>query len=95
MTTTTDIPLLNTRQVMARLGIKDPQKIYDLVRDRKLAAVNFGTDKRATWRFAPSDVEAYLASRRVGPLPSVPVAPKSIPVPMRNTLRRAIASLHA
>jgi hypothetical protein len=84
--------MLTTRAVMDLLGIKDPQKVYDLVRDRKLAAVNVGTDRRATWRFEPAAVSAYLNSRRVGPLELPP--PKPVPVPMRNTLRRSVVSAH-
>ena len=87
--------LLTTKEVMAMLGVKDPQKVYDLIRDRKLPAINNGTDKRATWRFDPSDVDAYLTSRRVGPLPKIPTSSKTLPAPMRNSLQRAVESLHA
>lgn len=84
--------MLTTREVMDLLGLKDPQKVYGLVRDFKLAAVNVGTDRRATWRFENAAVEAYLASRRVGPLEIPPVKP--LPIPMRNTLRRSVVSAH-
>jgi excisionase family DNA binding protein len=84
--------MMTTRDVMDRLGVKDPQKVYDLVRDRKLAAVNVGTDRRATWRFEPAAVEAYLTSRRVGPLELPP--PKPLPAPMRNTLKRTVVAAH-
>lgn len=86
-----DDPTLTTRDVMARIGVKDPQKVYDLI-PHKLSAVNIGTDRRATWRFRPSAVEAYLLSRSVGPLEAPP--PVVLPPAPRHFLRRSVAPSH-
>jgi excisionase family DNA binding protein len=78
--------LLTTRDVMERLGVRDPQKVYDLIRERKIRAINNGTDRRATWRFRPADVETYLASRSIGP-ESVSSPTRPLPVPTRRFLK--------
>jgi hypothetical protein len=86
--------LLTTRQVMARLGVKHPDKVLELVHAKLLPAINIGTAVRATWRYRPADVDAFLTSRRVGPLPAKPQPSKALPVPMRDTLKRLISAGH-
>lgn len=96
--------LMLPSQVMARLGIRDVQKLYALIHSGELPAINIGTkgridpktgdwiEGRATWRFRLCDVEAFEQSRRVGPLPLKPVPPKSLPVPTTSFLQKTHAA---
>jgi hypothetical protein len=87
--------LLTTRQVMKRLGVKHPDKVLALVHAKLLAYVNINTTgRRPTYRFYPADVEAFLQSHRLGPLPPKPATPKTLPMPTRDTLKRLIAAGH-
>lgn len=86
--------LLTVREVLQRIGSKDTDKVYALIASGELVAINVSTGRRATWRFEPSEVEAFLQRRRVGAVPPLPSRPKNLPVPSKSFLRRTVVSAH-
>jgi hypothetical protein len=70
--------LIEVPKVAEILGV-DADKVYQYIHTGralkngvtiKLPAINLGTERRATWRFYPSDVDRFLHALRVNELSS-------------------------
>lgn len=60
--------LLTIAEVAARLRHSDVH-VLRLIHARKLAAVNTGTGRRASWRISEDEVDRFLEIRKPAPKP--------------------------
>ena len=58
--------LLTPAQVATQLGVKPP-KVRELIRHRKLSAINIGSALRPTWRVSVADLDAFQCRNRTVP----------------------------
>jgi excisionase family DNA binding protein len=67
--------VMTTKEVMAAIGVKKPDTVYKLYRDRKIAGFQLGRE----WRFTRHSVEALIRGESRPAPAAKPKRPPAIP----------------